>query len=297
VSTGPLQRLLSTGRPLLLDGALGTELEARGVACALPLWSANALVSGIESLRLLHREYCAAGVDLLTTDTFRTTGRAFRGAGLPDRSAELTALAVRLAQEAARDVGGRTVLVGGSIGPLEDCYRPDLVPRDGELRAEHAEHAARLAEAGVDVLMLETIGTIREGVIALEEALATGLETTISFLCRGGRLYGGEGIAEAVTAVSRLGPSALLVNCLPPAEVEPLLGRISRLSDLPLGAYANVGRPGEELAGGLVRAIGAEAYATTAAGWIRAGARIIGGCCGTNPGDIRLIREKLDHAA
>jgi homocysteine S-methyltransferase len=112
VSTGPLQRLLSTGRPLLLDGALGTELEARGVACALPLWSANALVGDIEPLRLLHREYCASGVDLLTTDTFRTTGRTFRKAGLPDRSAELTALAVRLAREAARDAGGRSVLVG-----------------------------------------------------------------------------------------------------------------------------------------------------------------------------------------
>jgi S-methylmethionine-dependent homocysteine/selenocysteine methylase len=145
--------------------------------------------------------------------------------------------------------------------------------------------------------MLETIGTIREGVIALEEALATGLETTISFLCRSGRLYGGEEVEDAVAALSSLGPSAILVNCLPPAEVGPLLARLSRLSDLPLGAYANVGRPGEELTRDLVRAVSAEAYAEAASGWVRAGARIIGGCCGTNPADIRLIRKKLGHAA
>jgi S-methylmethionine-dependent homocysteine/selenocysteine methylase len=254
-------------------------------------------MSDTEPLLRLHREYCASGVDLLTTDTFRTTGRTFRRGGLPDRSAELTALALRLAREAAQEVRGRSVLVGGSIGPLEDCYRPELVVPEGELRSEHAEHAGRLAEAGVDFLMLETIGTIREGVIALEEALATGLETTISFLCREGRLYGGEDLADAVSAVSSLGPSALLVNCLPPAEVEPLLVRLSALSDLPLGAYANVGRPGEELRGDLMRAVGAEEYAGTALEWVRAGARIIGGCCGTTPADIRLIREKLAHAA
>lgn len=297
MSAGPLERLLATGRPLLLDGALGTELEARGVECGLPLWSANALIGTVEPLRALHREYCAAGVDLLTADTFRTTGRTFRNAGLPDRSAELTALAVRLAREAASGLAGRTVLVGGSIGPLEDCYRPDLVPREEELRTEHAEHAGRLAEAGADFLMLETIGTIREGIIALEEALATGLETTISFLCRGGRLYGGEGFEEAVAAVEALGPSALLVNCLPPAEVEPLLARLSRLSDLPCGAYANLGKAGEELTGTLVRVWSAEQYVDAAAGWVRTGARIVGGCCGTTPRDIRLIREKLGHAA
>ena len=295
---GPLHEWLARKRPLLLDGALGTELESRGVESGLPLWSANALTENPGELLRLHREYCAAGADLLTADTFRTTGRTFRRAALTDRSAELTALAVALAREASGSSGNSRPLVCGSIGPLEDCYRPDLVPSDNELHAEHAEHASRLAAAGVDILMLETFGTVRESAIALEESLLTGLETTVSFLCRSdGRLYGGESLDDAVAAILPLGPAAILINCLPPAAAEPILTRLRALTSLPLGAYANVGRAGEESTGKLVRAVDAETYARFALRWAELGASIIGGCCGTNPADIRLINEKLRYAA
>jgi S-methylmethionine-dependent homocysteine/selenocysteine methylase len=296
--TGCLRERLERKRPLLLDGALGTELERRGVESGLPLWSANALTADPDALLRLHSDYCAAGADLLTTDTFRTTRRTFRRAGIPDRSAELTALAVHLARTASDAAGSFRPLVCGSIGPLEDCYRPDLVPADAELHEEHAEHASRLAAAGVDLLMLETFGTAREAAIALEEALRTGLETTVSLLCRpDGRLYSGEDLADAVAALLPLGPAALLVNCLPPAAAEPILLRLRKWTRVPLGVYANVGRSGEELSGRLVRAVDSEAYARFALRWAALGASLIGGCCGTGPRDIRLISEALQHAA
>ena len=155
-----------------------------------------------------------AGADILTANTFRTTPRTFRKAGFsespleagspgrashpgkvteggwpavtlpPDRSDSLTTLAIALARKAADEAAGRTVLVAGSIAPLEDCYRPDLVPSDAELHEEHAVQAARLARAGVDFLLLETMGTIREAVIALAAARETGNEVVVSFLCR-----------------------------------------------------------------------------------------------------------------
>ena len=93
---GSFRRLLETRGPLILDGAMGTELQRRGVDIGLPLWSANALVAAPDIVLQIHRDYIAAGADIITTNTFRTTPRAFRNAGLPDRSAELTASAVHL---------------------------------------------------------------------------------------------------------------------------------------------------------------------------------------------------------
>ena len=126
---GPLGRALLRGRPLVLDGAMGTELDRRGVDTGLPLWSAGALLGSPGTVRQIHDDYIDAGADIITGDTFRTTRRTFLRAGLPDRSAELTSLAVRLARESIAAHPEAGVLLAGSMAPLEDCYRPDRSPR------------------------------------------------------------------------------------------------------------------------------------------------------------------------
>lgn len=110
---GPLSGLLSRRKTVILDGALGTLLEERGVPSGLPLWSANALIAEPAAVSTLHEDYIRAGADIITTATFRTTRRMFQRAGLPDRSAELTELAVRLAKEAKKTWPDRGVLIGG----------------------------------------------------------------------------------------------------------------------------------------------------------------------------------------
>jgi S-methylmethionine-dependent homocysteine/selenocysteine methylase len=174
--TGPLRVLLAKRSPLLLDGAIGTLLAERGVDTGLPLWSAGALLAAPAAVRRIHMEYLLAGADILTTDTFRTTGRTFVAAGLPDDSAEFTAQAVALALEARAQTGRTEALIAGSMGPLEDCYRPDLVPPEDNIRREQREHADRLVKAGADFLFLETMGTIGEACIAAACACATGKE-------------------------------------------------------------------------------------------------------------------------
>jgi S-methylmethionine-dependent homocysteine/selenocysteine methylase len=285
---------LRAGRPVVLDGALGTELERRGAPSALPLWSAHALLLRPELVRAIHGDYVAAGAEVLTANTFRTQRRTLARAGLGERAAALTAEAVALARAAAAGAGaGRRVLVAGSIAPLEDCYHPERVPDDAALAREHAEHAQNLAAAGADLLLVETMNTTREAVAAARAARATGLPTWVSFVCGGdARLLSGEPLALALAAVAALHPEAVLVNCLPPRDVPPCLDVLAG-AGTPFGVYANLGAPDAD--GGFLRSddCSPAAFGAYAAGWARAGARILGGCCGTSPAHVRAVAEAV----
>jgi S-methylmethionine-dependent homocysteine/selenocysteine methylase len=204
---------------------------------------------------------------------------------------------VALALEARAQTGRAGTLVAGSMGPLEDCYRPDLVPPEDDVRAEQQEHADRLAKAGADFLFLETMGTIGESRIAAECARATAKEFAVSFLVTGrGTLYGGERLADAVRAIAPLEPAFLSINCISPRQAE---NAIARLLDalhalpvpIPAGIYANVGRPGGENDPVFVCDVTPDEYARFARDWARHGFRVIGGCCGTGPAHIAALRR------
>lgn len=285
---------IERGGPLLLDGATGTEIERRGAATPLPLWSTPVLIERPELVVQIHADYVAAGVDALTANTFRTQRRALARGGWGHRAAELTAQAVALARRgAARMAPERRVFVLGSAPTLEDCYRPDLVPSDAELTAEHREHANHLVAAGVDAILVETMNTIREAVIAARAARAAGAETLVSFVCwDGATLLSGEPLAEALSAVEGEEPLALLVNCLPPSNVAACLAELAT-RDRPFGAYANLGEPDAETGFARSEDCTPEAFAAEACGWIEAGARIVGGCCGTTPAHLFSIAQRL----
>lgn len=286
---------LAAGPSLLLDGANGTELERRGAACELPLWSTRALLEDPALVRRVHADYAQAGADLLTANTFRTQRRVLAQAGLGGRAAELCALAVRLAREAAAG-HGREIGVLGSAAPLEDCFRPELVPDAVCLEQEHGEHARNLARAGVDAILVETMNTTREAAAAVAAASATGLPVLASFVCGAdARLLSGEPLADALAALAQHRPAALLVNCLPPSRVAPCLAPL-RASGLPFGVYANLGEP---LDAGRIRHREDQspaAFAELAAGWIEQGARLVGGCCGTTPLHLRAVAQRVRNA-
>jgi S-methylmethionine-dependent homocysteine/selenocysteine methylase len=295
----PLAQLLARRTPVVLDGAIGTLLAERGFDTGLPLWSAGPLLSAPAEVRRAHLDYLHAGVDILTTDTFRTTRRTFRHGGLPDRSSELTRLAVGLAKEARAQAGVPEVLIAGSMGPLEDCYRPDLVPADAEILAEQQEHATRLAEEGADFLFLETMGTIRETRLAAESIRLTGKELAVSFLVRGdGSLYSGELLVDAVRSVAPMEPAFLSINCVSPRLADApagfLLSALKALpSPIPAGIYANVGRPGGEHDAKFVCDVTPGEYASFARAWAARGFQVIGGCCGTGPEHIAAVRHEF----
>jgi homocysteine S-methyltransferase len=276
---------------------MGTELQHRGVDTGLPLWSANALISHPETVLQIHREYVEAGADIITTNTFRTTRRTMKRANLPDRSEQLTKRAIELAYQARSAFPDREILVAGSIAPLEDCYRPDLVPSDTELKDEHAELAGRVAREGVDFLLLETMNTIREAYAACEAAMATGKEVVVSFICNTkGELYGGESLEQAIKTLAELNPSAFSINCVSPKHLDSPLKTLKKLSSLPLVVYGNVGVPESEQHGWeFTHDVTEDQYALYAREWRKAGVSIIGGCCGTTPDYIRRVRAALFH--
>jgi S-methylmethionine-dependent homocysteine/selenocysteine methylase len=304
--------LLSSADVLLLDAAVGTELSQRGTDTSPPLWSARSLRGDGASLREIHADDAAAGADILTAATFRTHARNLAAAGVPlelaRREADLlTRKAVVLAREggilgrARADDPGRPVLVAGSLSPLEDCYRPDLCPAADELEREHEEHAQRLAASGVDLIVVETMNSLREAAAAARAATATGLAVALAFVSDGqGRLLSGDSLEDAARAVvSAAGPLlAVGVNCLPARLVEGDLLRIAgALPDHPLAAWGNMGRALDEAAGLFTEPVSPTGYAAFAERWISSGARIVGGCCGTNSRHTAALRRMLDRRA
>jgi S-methylmethionine-dependent homocysteine/selenocysteine methylase len=289
-----LERLRS-GSVLLLDAAMGTELQRRETKTDLPLWSALPLIADPELVWTIHGDEVAAGADILTANTFRTHARTLGKAGLAARAGELSALAVRLAHQPAA-TPGREVIVAGSLSPLEDCYRPDLAPDDGALEREHGAQARFLAEAGVDLILAETHNSIREAVAAARAGTGTGLPVVVSVVTDGaGKLLSGEAIETAAAALAALEPDAIGINCVAAGRLAGDLALLARAAPgIPLAAYGNLGLPADGPGWSFTEELEPEDYALEATRWIALGARIVGGCCGTTPAHTRALRQVLD---
>lgn len=294
LSNAFLRRLLE-GPPLVLDAAMGTELQRRDADTRLPLWSARALLQDPELVWTVHADEAAAGADILTANTFRTHRRSIRAAGAEADAAALTAEALGLAHRAAA-VPRRDIFVAGSLAPLEDCYRPDLAPDDRALAREHGEQARALAAAGADLILAETHNSIREAEAAVRAAKATGLPVAVSLVTDGkGRLLSGETIEDAAARLVALEPDAIGINCVPAARVVFELDRLKgAAAGIPLLAYGNLGLPEDERGWRFSDELAPEPYAEEAARWVALGARIVGGCCGTTPAHTRAVREMVD---
>jgi S-methylmethionine-dependent homocysteine/selenocysteine methylase len=279
---------------ILLDGPMGTELAARGVATSHAVvgraWSARALETAPDVVARIHAEYAAAGSMVHRTNTFRTQPHV-----LPDRWRALLDRAVAIARRAAREQGGGA-RVAGSMAPIEDCYRPDLSPPEAEARAGHRRVAEALAAAGVDLLVCETFPHAGEARVAASEAARTGKETWVALTAGpDASLMTPEAMERAARDCVSAGATAVLVDCTAARLTLPYVDRLARVG-VAFGAYANAGDPADGL--GWTRdpdgtRAAAERYADIATTWIAAGASIVGACCGTSPAHIAALRERI----
>ncbi len=267
---------------VVLDGPMGTELSRRGVPTPARKWSAAALDSAPEIVAAIHRDYVAAGAAVHTANTFRTKRRSVgpRWEGMLRR-------AVQIARES---VG--TLRVAGSMAPLEDCYRPDLSPGLAS-RAEHREVAQALASEGVDLILCETFPHAIEAIVAVEEAVRTGVETWVALLPTTPTFD----LRDVAARCVETGARAVLVNCVAASETLAHLRQLSGLG-VPFGAYANAGDEAAGLGWGADPETAARRYEHLARSWIDAGATIVGGCCGTGPAHVaRLARHRAKYAS
>jgi S-methylmethionine-dependent homocysteine/selenocysteine methylase len=268
---------------IVLDGATGTELGRRGVDTRAKLFSAEALLSpgGIALLRDVHADYARAGAQVITANTFRTNPRK---AG--ERWRELTVLAVRLARETGK-------AVAGSMAPVEDCYLPRLRPAPDVALREHREMAKALADAGCDLLLVETVAAADEGLAAVRAAVETGLPVWVAAMAMpDGRMRSGDDLGAFFRDARALGVRAALINCVPCAGVEIGLDAAME-SGLPYGAYAHMGEVDAEAGWPTTPLLSPADYASRAAAWMERGASIVGGCCGTTPDHIAAIARLL----
>lgn len=299
-NTDAFRTFLASDDNIVLDSAMGTELNRRGVRTELPLWSTIALMEAPDVVRKIHYDNIEAGARIITTNTFRTSVRTLAKAGLGPKASRLTARAVNLASVARKGAAGDgiadegEVFIAGSVAPLEDCYSPEMAPALDDARKEHTLMAEALAAAGVDLLLVETMSTLAEASGAVEVAVATGLPVIASFtLSPEGRILDGSGLEEAVGALESLGVDALLLNCFPAQAMDDAAKRLKGLTALPVGAYANMGIPDDVEGWEAKGVLTPEDYTTHVERWLDYGVRIVGGCCGTGPEHIRAIAGTL----
>ena len=293
-----LKHILADCSVVLFDGAIGTELARRGVSTALPLWSAAALEFHPDTVLQIHRDYVDAGAQIIIANSFRTTTFTYTEAGMEASSArgkarKMTHRAVDLARQAVR---GKPAWVAGSMAPVADCYTPGDYPgREMAVRI-YGELAGDLADAGVDLLLLETQITLAEIEVALEAASPTGLPVMASFLAdRGMRLLGGAPLAEAIALAESAGAEGVLVNCVTLDTADALAPQLRRLTGLPFGIYANAGVSFPEKGGSIDQTHSDKRFAQSVARWIDSGVSMVGGCCGTTPDTIAAVREALSR--
>lgn len=280
---------------ILLDGATGSELERAGIDVGMPLWSANAILEAPETLRQIHIAYLEAGAQAIITNTFRTHERSLAKAGMGDRAKELTAKAVEIAQS-ARDEVNTNAFIFGSVAPLEDCYSPDLAPLSKVCEEEHGNMIDHLVEAGVDLVLIETMCSAGE-VCSASIAAMERTDSWAASLCLEqdsiGVLLDGNPIHEFVPTLAHA--KFIGINCYPATKLAEQIKHLRSIapSHMPISAYGNVGYADND--GGWIStdAVVPERFAQYAREWVDAGANIIGGCCGTTPATIHAIRESF----
>ena len=281
---------LASGRVLVLDGAMGTQLQARG----LPPGEhpEKFCLARPDVLRGIHRDYIEAGADIIITCTFGGS-RLKLPEGLEPVSFNRTM--TEIAREAA-DSAGRRVYVAGDMGPCGHFVKPlgDLDPE--ELYDAFREQARGLAAGGADLILLETQFDLAETRIAVAAVRAEcDLPILASMTFEQGTSLTGTTPEIFAETMLNLGVDAIGMNCgAGPEEMAPLMERLLASCPGPVFVEPNAGLP-ELVNGRTVFRLPPEPFAEKPAACAAAGARLVGGCCGTSPAHIAALRKALDR--
>ena len=284
--------------PLLCDGAMGTMLYARGVSLDACFDVLN--LNNPKLVQAVHADYVAAGADCIETNTFGANRFKLAPHGLADRVHEINARGVRLARD-VRETAGRDVSVLGSIGPLGKYLAPLGTLTPEEARAAFREQAEALLEGGVDAFIVETISDLAEIALAIEAVRAISDLPIVAQMAftDDGTTFTGRSAAEVAQTLSRLPVQALGANCSVGSSTlyEVLEQMLPVAGGIPLAIQPNAGLPSR--IGERLMYLSSPAYmAEYAARMVDAGARLVGGCCGTTPdyvGDLRLLTQSVSN--
>jgi S-methylmethionine-dependent homocysteine/selenocysteine methylase len=278
------QARLAAGETLVVDGGTGSELRRRGMPLHPNAWSAFAALTHYDLLRAVHLGYIAAGADVVIVNTFAATRFVLEAEGAADELEAIVRRSVAAAREARASAGRDEVAIAGSVSCLPPRFDVRAYPPAEREIAAYRELAELLAAAGVDLIALEMLQDAEHGARACAAVRDAGLPWWLGVSCREDAATGQlvaydfpeRPLASFVDALLEHSPSVVNVMHTPSAAVAPALDELrGRFAGL-LGAY-----PEEELPVEL------------AALWQDAGARVLGGCCGTTPADIAALAAAL----
>jgi len=277
-------------RVLLADGAIGTEFYRRGVFINRCYDELN--ISQDELVHAVHEEYVAAGADILTTNTYGAQRLRLEKFGLAERLEDIVRGGVR----AARAAAGSHHYVAGSMGPLPQRVRPSGPLTLAEARDNYREQAELLLSEGVDLFLLETfrqLPMLGEAIGAVRE-LSSDIPLIASFAFKPVRTYfAGPSPTDVASWIQDKNVDILGTNCVNgPAALLDLVERLAAATDVPLAAMPNAGQP-EMVDGRTIYLATPEYMAEYARRFVQAGARVVGGCCGTTPPMIKEMRSYL----
>jgi homocysteine S-methyltransferase len=278
-------------RVWVADGAMGTMLYAKGAFINRCYDELNLSLPAL--VRDVHQEYVRAGAELIETNTFGANRKRLAPFGFADKVRLINRAGVRIAREAARD----QAFVGAAVGPLGVRLEPLGSTTMDEARSIFREQIEALVEAGIDCLMLETFRDLNEVRAAVEAAReAAGSEMVLMAhlsIEDDGRLQDGTSIEDFTTALDALPVDVIGLNCSSgPKVMLETLEKMGGFTKKPLSALPNAGLPAS-VDGRNIYLCSAEYMAHYAARFLQAGARIVGGCCGTTPGHIKEMRNEV----
>lgn len=296
-SLADLQRRLASGDVVVIDGGTGTEIQRRGGAMDSDTWCAEANRTAPGVVADVHRAYVDAGAELVIANTFATSPLLFNHAGRGAEVAELDRRAVALAREAA---DGR-VPVAGSISTMRpvvagsDRNQLAVTWPEAEARRLYEAKAATLVEAGADLLVMEMMRDTDYARWATEAALATGVPVWVGVSVErsgpDGPLAGWgrpDCPAEAVIdGLAALGPDLMAVMHSSVADTGPALDLVRARFAGPVGAYPESGH--FTMPDWVFADLTPDELVAAAAGWVTAGATMVGGCCGITPEHVAAL--------
>ena len=289
----PFQEILSSDRILVVDGAMGTMLYAKGVYINRCYDELN--LSNRDLVREIHTEYIRAGADIIETNTFGATAYKLQQYGLEGSMHEINAIAAKVAREAA----GERAYVAGAIGPLGLRIEPYGPTSFAEARDLFKAQAVALLEGGVDLFCLETfsdVSEIRQAIAAIRELCDLPIIAQMTIMTDGNTMFGTT--PELFTErLDEWGADVIGLNCgVGPAIILSALEKMREVTKKKLSAQPNAGLP-RDVQGRQFYMCSPEYMSKFAKRFIQSGAKFIGGCCGTTPAHIKLISDSVRAAS
>lgn len=276
-------------RPLILDGATGSNLQKAGMPTGVcpELW----IMEHEEALIRLQEEYVEAGTDILYAPTFSGNREKLKEYGLSDRTEEINKRLVAISKKAAKDralVAGDMTMTGVALEPVGPMKLEELIDI-------YKEQARCLFEAGVDLFVVETMMSLAEtraAVIAIREVCDLPVMVSMTFQEDGRTLYGTDPVT-AVVVLQSIGADVIGVNCSTgPEQMLPVVRKMKEYADVPLLVKPNAGLP-ELVEGETIYPMSAEEFASFGPAFVEAGAGLLGGCCGTTPEHIAQLAGRV----